>query len=175
MFKRLRKWIRDLAGLDDTPHKIALGFALGIFIGFVPVMGIQMAVVLPFALIFRGNKAAAISGVWITNPLTVIPIYYINYMVGLWVTPYGHMTWADFSAKFSNIDTTTFLKLGSDLLVPLFVGGTALGVVLGIPTYFATKAFIIRYRKKIELRKERKEPEDEDGKMNEDDDDEKER
>ena len=167
MFKHLRKWIRDLAGLDDTPHKIALGFALGIFIGFVPLMGIQMAVVLPFALAFRGNKAAAISGVWITNPLTVIPIYYVNYVVGLWFMPYGHMTWADFSAMFSSIDTTTFLKLGGELLVPLFVGGTALGVILGIPTYFVTKAFIIRYRKKRQLRKERKESEEGDGKMDE--------
>lgn len=170
MFKRLRKWIRDLAGLDDTPHKIALGFALGILVGFVPLMGIQMAVVLPFALAFRGNKAAAISGVWITNPLTVIPIYYGNYIVGLWVTPYGHMTWDDFSAKFASIDTTTFLKLGADLLVPLFVGGTVLGVVLGIPTYFATKAFIIRFREKRQERKERKEQDAEDGKIEEDED-----
>ena len=157
MFERLRKRIRDLAGLDDTPHKIAMGFALGIFIGFVPIMGVQMAVVLPFALAFRGNKGAAVSGVWITNPVTVIPIYYVNYVVGLWFTPYAHMTWADFSAVFADIDTGRFLQLGAELLVPLFVGGTILGAVLGVPTYFATKAFVIRYRLKRQQRRKEKE------------------
>ena len=156
MIKRLLKRLRDLAGLDDTPHKIALGLALGIFIGFVPVMGIQMGVVLPFALLFRGNKVAAVTGVWITNPVTVVPIYFVNYLVGLWFTPYKHLTWDNFADKFSNIDTSTFLKLGAELLVPLFVGGAVIGVVTGIPTYFVSKWLVIRYRAKRAKRKARK-------------------
>jgi len=156
MFARLRKWLRDLSGLDDPPHKIAKGLALGIFVGFLPIMGIQMAVVLPFALLFRGNKMAAIAGVWISNPITVIPIYYVDYLFGLLFTPYEHLTWADFSSALLNTTTTRFLALGEMILVPLFVGGAVIGVVAAFPTYLITKRMVIRSRKLLEKRRERK-------------------
>jgi uncharacterized protein (DUF2062 family) len=153
----LIKWLRDLAGLDDPPHKIALGLALGIFIGFVPIMGIQMAVVLPFAFLFGGNKTAAISGVWITNPITVIPIYYINYKVGLLFTPFEPLSKTYFSDLFDHLTISRFLRLGQDVLMPLFAGGIAIGVVASIPTYFVTKRMVVRYRLKRKERKERRE------------------
>lgn len=156
MFKKLRKFLRDLAGLDDPPHKIALGLALGILIGFVPIMGIQMAVVLPFAVLFRANKTAAVGGVWITNPITVIPIYFLNYRVGLIFTPYESLNRAYFDDLFTEITASKFLKLGGDVLVPLFVGGIILGVFFGIPTYFVSKWMVVRYRRRREKRRQRK-------------------
>ena len=61
---------KKLLSLNDSPHDIALGLALGIFTGFLPLMGIQMGVVLIFALPFRkANKVAAVAGVWITNQI----------------------------------------------------------------------------------------------------------
>jgi uncharacterized protein (TIGR03546 family) len=153
----IRKWLRDLAGLDDPPHKIALGLALGIFIGFVPIMGIQMAVVLPFAFLFRGNKTAAIGGVWITNPITVIPIYYIDYKVGLLFTPFEPLSKSYFADLFNHLSISRFLKLGQDILVPLFTGGAIIGVVAAIPTYFITRRLVVRYRRKRKERREKKE------------------
>jgi len=144
----VRNFFRDLAGLDDPPHKIAIGLALGIFVGFIPIMGIQMAVVLPFALLFRGNKTAAIGGVWITNPVTVIPIYYMNYKVGELFVDYPPLAWSDFEGLFSNITLTKFLKLGETILVPLFVGGLVVAFVAAIPTYFVTRHLVIRSRRR---------------------------
>lgn len=144
----VRNFLRDLAGLDDPPHKIAIGLALGIFVGFIPIMGIQMAVVLPFALLFRGNKTAAIGGVWVTNPITVIPIYYLNYKVGVLFVEYPPLTWADFEGLFSSITMTKFLELGEAILVPLFVGGLVIAIVAAIPTYFITRRLVIRSRRR---------------------------
>jgi hypothetical protein len=123
-----------------------MGLALGIFVGFLPIMGIQMAVVLPFALLFRGNKAAAIAGVWITNPVTVVPIYYANYTVGSLFTQHRPLAEGYFVQLFRNMSAAKFLQLGSDIVIPLVAGGFALGVVLGIPTYFVSRALISRYR-----------------------------
>ncbi len=156
MFERLRTWARDLAGIDDPPHKIALGMALGIFVGFLPIMGIQMAVVLPFALLFRGNKFAAMAGVWVSNPITVLPIYYMIYVVGVAFTPYAHLTWANFTGVFAGITATKFLDLGGQVVVPLFVGGAITGIIAGIPTYFVTRRMVITSRKQLEKRRERK-------------------
>ena len=157
MLERLRTWARDIAGLDDPPHKIALGLALGIWVGFLPIMGIQMAVVLPFALLFRANKFAAMAGVWITNPITFLPIYYVGYAVGITFTPYDHLTWADFTSVFTGITATKFLDLGGQMVVPLFVGGAITGVVAGIPTYIVTYRMVVTYRKQRDARRQCKE------------------
>ena len=147
----IRKILRDITGLDDPPHKIAMGLALGIFVGFIPIMGIQMAVVLPFALLFRGNKTAAVAGVWVTNPITVIPIYYLNYKVGELFVSYPPLTWASFEDLFSNITMTKFLDLGATTLVPLFVGGLVLATIAAIPTYFITYRLVARsHRRKAQ-------------------------
>jgi uncharacterized protein (DUF2062 family) len=60
--------------IHDTPHKIAGGAALGIFLGILPG-GFLSAIILSY--IFRVNRLAAIAGVAITNfwstPLAVLP------------------------------------------------------------------------------------------------------
>ena len=142
----VRKFVRDIAGLDDPPYKIAMGLALGIFVGFIPIMGIQMAVVLPFALLFRANKTAAIGGVWITNPVTVIPIYYMNYKIGEQFVSFPPLTWAHFKGLFSQMTLTRFLELGEAILVPLFVGGLVVAFIAAVPTFFVTRHLVIRAR-----------------------------
>jgi uncharacterized protein (DUF2062 family) len=72
--------------IEDTPHSIALGTAVGMFIGMTPTVGIQMIIVIIFAFLMRPlltfNRLAALITVYISNPLTMIPIYWFNYKVG---------------------------------------------------------------------------------------------
>jgi uncharacterized protein (DUF2062 family) len=51
--------------VNDTPHKIALGFGLGIFAGILPGTGPLAALFL--ALIFRANRATALFSSLIIN------------------------------------------------------------------------------------------------------------
>jgi uncharacterized protein (DUF2062 family) len=163
-----RAWvgIYKLARQKDPPERIALGLALGIFIGFLPIMGIQMAVVSIFALPLRANLKAAIAGVWISNPITVIPLYYANYRFGLLFLPareadretFGaaierasDWDWSDIWGSLCNL-----FDFGADILGPLWLGSAILGVVFGVPTYFATKRLVIRYRARRAARKQRK-------------------
>ena len=143
-----KQFLRNLAGLEDSPHKIALGLALGIFIGFLPIMGIQMAAVLPFAILFRGNKTAAIGGVWISNPLTFIPIYYMNYQVGLLFSSYHRMTWEHFTELFEKLDLSSLIQLGKEILIPLILGSFIVAIVSAVPTYFVTRLLVSRYHKR---------------------------
>jgi uncharacterized protein (DUF2062 family) len=68
--------------IRGRPREIALGFALGLFIGMTPFMGIQMASAAFLAELFKWNKFSAATGAWITNPLTAPLIYSINYLIG---------------------------------------------------------------------------------------------
>jgi uncharacterized protein (DUF2062 family) len=68
--------------IRGQPREIALGFALGIFIGMTPTMGIQMPIAVFLAAILKWSKISAVFGVWITNPFTSPFIYGITYIVG---------------------------------------------------------------------------------------------
>ena len=56
--------------LPDTPHKIALGFACGVFVSFSPLFGLHFLYAGLIALILRGNILAAFLGTFAGNPLT---------------------------------------------------------------------------------------------------------
>ena len=81
-----RYLLRAILMLDGSPHSIALGTAIGMFIALTPTVGIQMLIVIGFAFLvrplFRFNKMAALMTVYISNPLTVVPLYWFNYKVG---------------------------------------------------------------------------------------------
>ena len=68
-----RSLLRHILMLDDTPHSIALGTAIGMFIGMTPTVGIQMILVIVFAFLvkplFTFNRIAALITVYISNPL----------------------------------------------------------------------------------------------------------
>jgi hypothetical protein len=63
---------------------VAGGLALGLFIGFMPVVG-QMFISAALAILFRVNLPIAFMAVWISNPLTIAPIFFFAYKVGAWI------------------------------------------------------------------------------------------
>ena len=60
---------------DDSPHTIALGAGIAMFITFLPLVGIQTILSVGAATLLRANKAVCIPIVWITNVFTIVPIY----------------------------------------------------------------------------------------------------
>jgi len=72
-----------LLHLNDSPHRIALGVAVGMFVALTPTWGIQMLLTVAISWLVRANKVAGLPCAWITNPLTTVPIYSFCYAVGL--------------------------------------------------------------------------------------------
>lgn len=59
-------------------------FAVGLFMAFVPVP-FQMLLGAAGAILFRVNLPLSVALVWITNPLTMPPMFYFTYRVGVWL------------------------------------------------------------------------------------------
>ena len=78
----LRRVYERFIRIRGQPREIALGFALGLFIGMTPTMGIQMPIAVFFAALLKWSKISAAFGVWVTNPLTAPVIYAVTYFVG---------------------------------------------------------------------------------------------
>lgn len=155
MLKRGLEALRELAHDKDPPSRIGRGLALGVVVGLLPIMGIQMLVAALLAVPCRANAKAAVTAVWITNPLTFVFVYYGCYRVGLLFVPWRSVTWDEFAELISRAADGSWdeaarrsLALGLDVLVPLSVGGAALGLILGPLTYYSARFGIAAYRRR---------------------------
>jgi uncharacterized protein (DUF2062 family) len=81
--KRIFRYIYlRLVRVADDPVHVALGFALGVFIGVFPTFGLGIPVALFLAALFRWNKAAALLGTLLVNPLTTPFFWSLSGAVG---------------------------------------------------------------------------------------------
>ncbi len=71
--------LSKIFSLNGSPEFVARGFALGSFIGMLPVPGFQVLIALFTAQIFNGNKKASCIAVLNTNIITRVFIFSFNY------------------------------------------------------------------------------------------------
>jgi uncharacterized protein (DUF2062 family) len=62
-------FVRRLLSLRATPHQIAIGFAIGVFIGIFPTFGFGGLVILAIVPLWKFNLPAALLGTIMGNPL----------------------------------------------------------------------------------------------------------
>ena len=72
---RLRQRLQVLLHVDDSPHRIALAFAVGVWVAFFPILGIHTGMALAIAFAFRLSRVAILLGTWLNNPWTIAPMY----------------------------------------------------------------------------------------------------
>lgn len=137
--------------IKTSAHSIALGMAFGVFIGFMPVIPFQTVTVLALAFLFRANKITAVLATWISNPINMVPFYYVLYRVGDFVLPFQVVDYDP-----GNMDIRIMLDLGWRFLAVMFVGGAVMGTPSSVVTYLVTRKLVLSYRKRRALRLLRK-------------------
>ena len=87
--KLIRRWLDTLLHVDDTPHRTAAAFALGVFFGFSPFLGLHTLLALALAFLFNLNRVAALLGVYSNLPWIIAPYYaFVTMAVGAPLTRY---------------------------------------------------------------------------------------
>jgi uncharacterized protein (DUF2062 family) len=94
---------------------------------YTPPLPWQQVIAAVGAVYFNANLPIAVALVWITNPLTWIPLYFIAYQVGAMAMGAETFSFDQFSSLFS-IDKV--MELGTPLLLGCFILMNA-GAVLG--------------------------------------------
>ena len=144
---RLRRAFQVLFHVEDSPHRIALSFGLGIFIAFSPLLGLHTAMALGIAIAFRLSKAAIIVGIYVNNPWTIAPMYMAGTLLGcllLGVSPddLAHL-------RFDQQGWAFYRSLAHQLepyLWPFVLGNTLLGTAFGLLAYGALRRVLERRR-----------------------------
>jgi len=105
-----------------------MAFFVGLFTAFLPVPG-QMIIAAVAALLLRCNLPLSVGLVWVTNPVTITPAYYIAYRVGTLLL--GVSPSVDFEFTWSWVSTSL-----DTIWIPLLVGCLTCGLLLGALGYF---------------------------------------
>lgn len=78
----IRRWLDALLHVADTPERTAAAFALGVFFGFSPFLGLHTLLAIVVAFLFNLNRVAALLGVYSNLPWIIAPYYAIVTMIG---------------------------------------------------------------------------------------------
>ena len=157
--------VSRVLGLEDTPHRIAWGMLLGTIVAWTPTLGFQIGIYLAFATLLRANKISGIPVLFISNPVTAVPLYYFCWRVGHAIMHGGQgseaegleiigyleaaggaegVEWGQLAtAEFWQTIWGTLVAMGSEL----WIGSLVIGVVSSIPAYFLTRWAIAAYRR----------------------------
>jgi uncharacterized protein (DUF2062 family) len=122
--ERVRSALRDawrrLRGGELSPTRAAASVAVGLFVGFVPLYGIQTFICLAFTVPLRLDFPLAWATTNIANPFTAPFIILFDIELGAWLTngSWATLSTADFEVK----------KLGP-FLAHALLGGAVAGAV----------------------------------------------
>lgn len=149
----LERWLERLLHTHDTPRRTALAFALGVFIGFSPVVGLHTVLGLTLAFVLDLNRVAVLLGVYSNLPWLMGPYYALATVLG--ASLLGIPVPADIARELRGLSTLGRPRalLGpARLLVEqvawsFALGSTLLAAVAATVGYFAAYAFIVSRRR----------------------------
>jgi uncharacterized protein len=138
-----------------APHRVALGGAIGFFIGWLPIVGIQMGISLACCAALRANFIASLPGVWLSNPITVLPMYWLINQFGALFAGRA-ITWAGMEAMYAELiklsiwDGTRYLftEVGNVTLA-MFIGGGIVGLINAAMVYPIVLVMVRRYQQRL--------------------------
>ena len=150
----IRRWLDSLLHVDDTPQRTAAAFALGVFFGFSPFLGLHTILGVVFAFLLNLNRVAVLLGIYSNLPWIIAPYYVLATTVGAMIT--GDRIPPGFARQLAglfelSVFTGEFWRELIDILRPLlwpYTAGSMIGaVILGLAAYPVALAFVTSRRK----------------------------
>ena len=129
-------------------RSVSGAFAAGLFWSMIPIP-LQMLAAAACAIIFRVNMPISVALVWLTNPITMPPIFYINYLLGAWLMQSPPLE------KGFEVSMEWFTESMHLIWQPLYVGSFVSGIILGVIGYACIRLLwrlhiIARFKEKRE-------------------------
>ncbi len=124
--------LREVLSVKEPPRRVALAFAVGIFIGMSPLLGLHTILGIVLAWQLRLNKLVTLIGVYVTNPWTIVPIYTFGTLIGAKALGVKHIIPP---VDWTHITCRLLFNEFKHLLMPFVVGCFLLGTVSSVLGY----------------------------------------
>lgn len=143
---RFADLLRRILALEATPHAIAGGVAIGMFVGFTPLFGLKTLLSLGIACVLGCNPVAAVLAVTLHDVVTPFwpAILWAEFHLGAWLlgmppapeAATDHFAWHDLTIW----STHAFERV----VLPTLVGSSVFSVPAAVVSYLLTRALIRR-------------------------------
>jgi uncharacterized protein (DUF2062 family) len=97
-----------------------------VFCGCFPFFGLQIVLSIGVASLARGNHLLAAAGTLVSNPITYVPLYWFNFVVGSRLL--GPLAAAD----LDDVNRSNLWDQGWDVLQRLLLGSTLVGALMAL-------------------------------------------
>jgi len=126
---------------------------IGLFCAFLPIP-FQMLIASALAIVSRCNLPVAFALVWITNPLTIPPMFYFAYRLGAWLLG------VDVEISHIRLNMEWLRANASTIGYPLVFGSLVCGWVAGVSGFVIVRVLwrfhvISRWRERAVLRRKK--------------------
>jgi hypothetical protein len=114
-------------------YSVAWGVSVGLFMAFVPVP-FQTVLAVAAGVLVSANLPVAVVFVWVSNPITVAPMFYAAYRVGAWLldeTPRRIQFEMSIQWLLTRLD---------DIWEPFLLGCFVLGLLTALVGHLAVRA-----------------------------------
>jgi uncharacterized protein len=147
---RFRHWLAGLhfrlVTIEDTPHSIALGVAIGIFFGFTPLWSLKTLLSIAVAWVCKSNKIAAAISVQLHD--LILPFMPAIY---LWEYKFGFLAMHGYLPQrihFSTLEFSDYFHWEMFFSVgrPLLIGSLIVGLPSAAIVYFICRGVVTSHR-----------------------------
>ncbi len=139
--RRIRLLYLKILRIDDPPERIARGASIGVLMGILPTFGLGGVFALALAFVLKANKAAALLGSFIMNPVTSPFFWTLSIVIGSVILR------QDYSAMLSRFRGESLLKGAEWVYMVFLTGNVMLAAVFTAASYYLVKKMIIKHRK----------------------------
>ena len=108
---------------------VAKAAAVGLFCAWMPIP-FQMVLAASIAILFSANIPLSVALVWLSNPLTMPPLFYGAYRLGAWIL---HIPTVEFNFELS---FSWLIEVFETTATPLLLGCFILGIIFSGLAYF---------------------------------------
>ena len=156
---RMRRWLDQLLHTHDTPERTAAAYAVGVFFGFSPFLGLHTVLGVACAFALNLNRVAVLLGIYSNLPW-ILPAYYtLTTVLGAAIlrvqVPPGVLN--QFSSAVAAGSWTEFLELARSL-TPLAwaysLGSTLGALVLAAIAYRVSLTMILAHRRRVDAKQQ---------------------
>lgn len=144
--RRLKLLYLRILRIDDPPERIARGAAIGVLMGVLPTFGLGTLFSIALAFVLKANKAAAILGSFIVNPLTSPFFWTLSILVG------SALLREDYQSIYERVRTSGLASGAGWAYLVYMAGNVVISAVFTAAAYYIVKWAVIRHRRKKALR-----------------------
>ena len=150
----LLKWLERLLHTHDTPQRTAFAFALGVLVGFSPLLGLHTILCLILAFALDLNRVAVLVGTYTNLPWFIGPYYTVATILGARLLgtglPPGLLgRLGDLLEHWRPGEVGQLIDLLRPLIWAYTLGSTLLALLAAVVAYRVALAFIVAHRRHV--------------------------